>query len=353
MKPKANTMHIREHRFLLSERSTLQKLISRTSPGNVFGRMSLERRLQEVEKELEAYEEGLEGLSHRSGAHLTFWEAPVAGHHDIHTGFGSEAAKIFAAAVTAVEASQRAIWPARGQISNRQDHRLLITETSPGSFVFQVEGIAQQPMRTGETTPADNAIEQVKTILAASVGPKEQFKAAIADIDRRALTPIHAFVKILTDKKALCALAFQDDEFHFQNTKQVERSEKRLRPSDQETNTLLTVRLHGSGSGDREVEFAFWAVNAPTPSEEAGWSAKSNQKAPAVTDAVDVQAFIAFLEQMAKQAECLYPCADSVDAPTLIAQPVSMDARTQCLLFHYAITTRISQDASVAAITAT
>lgn len=350
MKPKANIMHIREHRFLLSERSTLQRLISRTSPGNVFGRMSLERRLQEVEKELEAYEEC---LSRRSGAYLTFWEAPVVGHHDIHTGFGSEAVKIFAKAVTAVEASQRATLPAQGQIPNCQDYRLLITETAPGAFSFQVKDVAQPPLRTGETAPAENAIAQVKTILAASVGPKEQFKAAIADIDRRALTTLHAFVKILTDKKALCALAFRNDEFHFQNAKQVERSEKRLRPSEQETHATLTVRLHGSSSGNREVEFEFWAVNAPMPSEEAGWIAKSNQGSSAGTDAVDVQAFIAFVEQIANQAEGLHPFADSVDAQTLIAQPVSMDARTQCLLFNYAIPTRTSQDVSLAAITAT
>ena len=44
------------YRFLLSQQRTLRNLLAKTSPGNVLGRMSLERRLQEVETELQSYE---------------------------------------------------------------------------------------------------------------------------------------------------------------------------------------------------------------------------------------------------------------------------------------------------------
>ena len=342
MTRKTEVMHIRNHRFLLSERSTLQKLISRTSPGNVFGRMSLERRLQEVEKELEAYEEG---LSHRSKAYLTFWGALVMGHYGIQANFGSEAVQIFAKAVTAVEASQRATLPDLGQTPNRQDYRWLITQTVPGSFVCQVEDIAQQSAQAGETAPAENAIEKVKTILAASVGPEKMFNVAIADIDRHALTSIHAFVKSLADGKALCALTFQNDEFRFQNTKQVKRSEKRLRPSEQGTYATFTVRWQSSLSGNREAEFEILAVNAPIASEEIG-RLTQGQGPPVAADSVDVQAFIAFWEQIVNQAEGLCPFADASDVHPLIAQPVSLDVRTKHTESgHYAVITRVRQDA--------
>ena len=49
-------MNVHEYRFLLSERRTLRRLISEASTGNVFGRMSLQFRLEEVEKQLKAFE---------------------------------------------------------------------------------------------------------------------------------------------------------------------------------------------------------------------------------------------------------------------------------------------------------
>ena len=340
MKRKAGVMHIRNHRFLLSERSALQKLISRTSPGDTLGRISLERRLQEVERELEAY---TEGSPQRPKAYLAFWGALVMGH-GIQADFGREAVN-FAKVVTAVEASQRATLPNLGQASNRQDYRWLITCTVPGSFVCQVEAIAQPPGQADETAPAENAIEQVKTILAASVGPKKTFKVAIADIDRHALTSIHAFVKSLAEGKTLCALAFRNDEFRFRNTKQVKRSEKRLRPNEPETNAPFTVHWHSPLSGNREAEFEILAVNAPISSEEVGRIAQG-QGSLGTADSVDVQAFTAFWEQIVNQAEGLCPFADASDVHPLIAQPVSLDVRTQRTKSgHYAVITRVRQDA--------
>ena len=326
MKPQARIMPIRNHGFLLSERSTLQKLLERASPDDALGQISLAHRLQEVERELEAY---AEGSSHRAEAYLTFWGSPVKGHRGVHANFGSEAVKLFVKAVTAVGANQRATLSARGQIPNHQDYRLLITGTAPGSFSVYVEDASQQPVRTGETTPAENAIEQVKDILAASVGDQQQFTVATADIDRQALTTIHAFIKILADSEALCALAFRNDEFRFQDTKQVKRSETRLQPNGQETHATLTVRLRGFLPGSRKAEFEILSVHTPISSAEVGRIAES-QVAPIVADAIDIQA--------------------------LMAQPVSIDVRTQRTgpgQLRYALITRISQDTSFSSIAAT
>lgn len=273
------------------------------------------------------------------------------GHHGIQADFGREAVN-FAKAVIAVEASQRATRPKLGQTST-QDYRWLITRTVPGSFVCQVEAIAQPPGQAGETMPAEKAIEQVKTILAASVGPEKTFKAAIADIDRHALTSLHAFVKSLAEGKALCTLAFRNDEFRFRNTKRGKRSEKRLRPSEQETKATFTVHWRSSLSGNREAEFEILAVNAPISSEAAGRIAQG-QGAPGAAASVDVQAFTAFWEQIANQAEGLCPFADASDVHPLLAQPVSLDVRTQRTESgHYAVITRVRQDAyfSATAIT--
>ena len=269
------------------------------------------------------------------------------GHHGIQADFGREAVN-FAKAVTAVEASQRATRPKLGQTST-QDYRWLITRTVPGSFVCQVEDIAQPPGQAGETMPAENAIEQVKTVLAVSVGPEKTFKVAIADIDRHALTSLHAFVKSLAEGKALCALAFRNDEFRFRNTQQVKRSEKRLRPSEQETNATFTVHWRSSLSGNRAAEFEIVAVNAPISSEAAGRIAQG-QGAPGAAASIDVQAFAAFWEQIVNHAEGLCPFADASDVHSLLAQPVSLDVHTQRTESgHYAVITRVRQDAYFAA----
>ena len=54
-------MNVHDYRFFLSERETLKKLISQTSPGNVIGRLSLESRLRQVNEELGVYEGYMRG----------------------------------------------------------------------------------------------------------------------------------------------------------------------------------------------------------------------------------------------------------------------------------------------------
>lgn len=49
-------MNTRDYHFLLSERTTLNKLINQVSPSDVIGRMSLQARLEEVEEGINTYE---------------------------------------------------------------------------------------------------------------------------------------------------------------------------------------------------------------------------------------------------------------------------------------------------------
>ena len=163
-------MNRQQHRFLLSQQATLNKLLSQTEESEVIVRMSLESRLQEVEEELEAYE----GLSSRLvNASLTFRGSPVMSRHGIDASFGTDAVKSFANAVSLVGASEHAPLAATGRVPHQEDYRLLITNIVRGSFGFQVEEAAQQPAFAGESTPVEMAIERVKDIFEASVGTDE------------------------------------------------------------------------------------------------------------------------------------------------------------------------------------
>ena len=253
-------MNIHDYRFLLSERGTLKKMISESSHGNFLGRWSLEARLREVEKELEAYE----GYSPRLvNARLTFQGKPVSGSRGINADFGADAAKAFAESVTLIGAGRRSPLPARGRIPNAAEYQLLITGTAVGSFGFQLEDAAQQPALEGQSTPVELAIKKVKEILKASTATDEELSDAIADTDRRALNSVQAFLKKMADSGAMCALEFQGDEFRFRDTAQVRSSESRLSNDNiQEDNVTLSGQFQGFLPNSRRAEFLLSATGA-------------------------------------------------------------------------------------------
>ena len=274
-------MNKHDHRFLLSERGALNKLISQTSPGNVIGRMSLEHRLKKVEAELEAYE----GLSSRIvDARLTFSGTPVFGSRGIEADFAGEVVKKFADAVACFGASLDRVLSAKGPIPNRKRYDLLITGTAPGSFGFEVEDASQQMVSTEEFPAVERAIERVKGVLEASVGTDEHLANTIAGTDRRALRSLRIFLKAVADAEAVCALTFQGDEFRFRDTDQVRRSAERLSEDIQEYNRWLIGRFRGFLPRERDAEFViseeFWS--------EMDRSTITARVDPAVDDAVDI-----------------------------------------------------------------
>ena len=214
-----------DYRFLLSEQGTLRQLIGRTSPGNAIGRLSLERRLREVEAALQSYE----GCSARlDNARLVFRGRPVRGSHGIRADFGGRAIGAFAEAVTLTGSSQSQELSASGPVPHREDYQLLITATATGSFGFEIEDAAQQPALAGQSTPVAAAIAKVKSILEASTGSDEELADAIIDSDPRAVRAVRDFLETVASAGAVCALDFRNDVFKFHDNSQVARSAHRL-----------------------------------------------------------------------------------------------------------------------------
>ena len=261
-------MNIHEHRFLLSERATLKKLISQSDESDVIARMSFEARLEEVEGQLEAYD----GFSPRLvNASLTFRGSPVVGNRGIDAAFGPDAVKSFANAVTLVGASDHTPLSPTGRVPHSEDYRLIITNTARGSFGFQVEEVSQQLALEGQSTPVETAIARVKGILEASVGTDEELAEAIADTNQRALGGIRNFLKTVADSGAVCALAFQDDVFQFTDVAQVRRSENRLSEDNiKEDDVTLTGYFEGFLPNSLRAEFHIADTDADFLTEAAG-----------------------------------------------------------------------------------
>lgn len=220
-------MSIREYRFLLSERATLEKLIERTHPESVISRMSLEDRLSEVEEEINAH--GERYSTQPIDARLTFRGKPVVGSYGIQADFGPDAVKSFANAVALVGAGQHSKLGARGVIPNRENYQLLITGTVRGSFGFQLEDASQQGVFGPDMDPIEMAIGRVKDILEASVRSDDELTETLAESDERAVAAVHDFLEVVAEQEAVCALEFKGDVFAFRDTNQVRRSESRLR----------------------------------------------------------------------------------------------------------------------------
>ena len=220
-------MNIHEHRFLLSERATLKKLISQADESDVIARMSFEARLQDVEEQLEAYE----GFSPRSSnASLTFGGRPVVGRHGIAADFGAKALAAFEKAVASVGASQDGHLRWMGPIPNRDAYRLLITGVAQGSFGFQFESATQGNTITSQHSRAESAVETVTSILKASIEVENDYELAdfIGSINQRAIKDVYEFLELVAKNGAVCTLEFGDDEMRFHDTEQVRRSAERL-----------------------------------------------------------------------------------------------------------------------------
>lgn len=236
-------MSIRNYRFLLSERATLNKLIRETTPDEVITRKSFENRLLDVEAELESYEAP---PPQPAEARLTFHGKPVVGSRGMALRFFRDMLDHFNTAVHYIGASQRQseLQPT-GQVPYEADYELTLAGIAHGSFGFRVEEASGQLPLEGEYTYVGAAIKKLKSILEASRGTNEELSEAIGHTDKRALESVGKFLRNVAENEAVCALEFRMDKFQFIDVEQVQRSAKRLSQEILEADVSLVGHFHG------------------------------------------------------------------------------------------------------------
>lgn len=219
-------MTLQEYRQLQAELGVLRKLLAELPPGREIESIGFESRMREVEEALSTQTAPPREPVH---ARLTFRGKPIVGSYGIFAEFGSSIVQAFSEAVAALGASQSGPLGTRGALPGRDDFRMLITGTVPGSFGFQFE---EAPTDAQTLFPEDSllepAIDQVKAIMKATLGTDDELTEALADIDPRAIDAIHEFLDTMFKNDAVCALEFKDDVFRFADVEQVRRSMVRL-----------------------------------------------------------------------------------------------------------------------------
>jgi hypothetical protein len=216
-----------EHLQLMAEQKELKLMLSHIPAGDVLDRMGLEGRLKEIE--------GLIGTESKLGpeparARVTFRGGPVVGSHGIFAEFGAAAMGSFADLVAAMAASH-ATGPlkAMGPIPNRDEHQLLITNTVPGSFGFEVEEFQDELALAGDASAMAVALEKTQAILeGARNSNDDELADVLSETDSRTLNAVRNFLKVMVDAEASCGLEYRERMVRFTDPGDVQRSMQRL-----------------------------------------------------------------------------------------------------------------------------
>ena len=219
-------MNLQEYERLQAERAEVERLLSRMPAERVIDRRSLESRLTTLQTEL-----AVTASPPRKPAlaRLTFRGRPVLGNHGIFVEFGSTAVDKFADAIATLAASLEGPLGARGTLPNRESYRMLITGTALGSFGFELEEhVPAGQLPLPGLSPMEEAIEQARTMMEATLGTDDDLAEAASGTDRRAVAALRDFVKILADHEAVCALESDGKVFRFSDVGEVRRSVDRL-----------------------------------------------------------------------------------------------------------------------------
>jgi hypothetical protein len=242
-----------EHQQLLGEKSVLTRDLSETPDTAMLTRRSLEARLRKVNAALMTM---TDTNAPPARAKLTFNGLPVVGRHGIFAEFGMKAVSSFTEAVSSVAASLRGPLSAMGPIPNRDQNQLLITNTALGSFGFELEEYRPQLTTVIEESYLSVALEKTRALLQSTLSSDEELADIASDTDPRAMEKVRAFLRVLADNDAVCALEYGQSLVRFQTVSQVQSSLARLEADNlHERQEELTGVFEGTLPNARTFEF--------------------------------------------------------------------------------------------------
>lgn len=238
---------------LQSEQTFLRRDLAATPEHAKLTRMSIEARLRKVDAELtKAQADAWEPAR----ARLTFDGLPVVGSHGIFADFGMKAVSSFTDAVASVAASLAAPLASMGPIPNRDQNQLLITNTAIGSFGFELEEYRGSQASMCDESPVSIALEKTQALLQSTLQSDDDLADVASETDPRVLEKVRAFLKVLADGEAVCALQYKGQSIRFSDVGQVRSSLDRLSTDNlRESPQQLKGSFVGALPQSRSFEF--------------------------------------------------------------------------------------------------
>lgn len=240
---------------LVAEQKELKLILLHIPTDAVLDRMGLEERLKEIEGQI-----GAQPMlaPEPARARVTFRGKPVVGSHGIFAEFGAEVMKSFTEVVTAMAASHASgpLKP-KGPIPGREEHQLLITNTVPGSFGFEVEEYQEALLPEGEESSVAVALEKTQAILEKTRdSDDEELADVLSETDTRTLNAVRTFLKVVVEAEASCGLEFGDRMVRFSDPGDVQRGMQRLGDQNVKEKAIeLTGKVLGVLPQHRTFEF--------------------------------------------------------------------------------------------------
>ena len=250
----ARDLTTHDYRFLLADQGALERMLREIAPDSVAMRISLESRKQQVEEQIAAFEAAPTYLVETQ---VAFRGGPVKNDGGIEPGFVGEALGAFTESIALVGASQAGDLKPNGPVPNRGAYEMVIRNTFPGSFGFQIEREFPYGAPPEEPAALEAAIGGFQSILKASAADSDEAASkAMAETHDRAMRSVHEFLETMAKRDAYCAMNFNGDKFRFENAAEVRRSASRIAPGKvKEFDKEMVAVFQGVLPEARRVEF--------------------------------------------------------------------------------------------------
>jgi|GEM_PF-2639052 len=194
--------------WLKSEKAELMRFLQDLPEDDVFMRPGFERRLKEVEAELEKLEKPKDGYEE---ATLLFDGKPVMGSRGIRADFTAEAMDKFEKLLKSIAAALTGRLQERGPVPNIGN--VFITDTQRGSFGFR---LMLDNMPAGQQADAFSSLgEAMRQLLAIfqTEGEPDKLSEIVATIHPRAAKSVGKFLNVLSRHEARPKISYRGQMF--------------------------------------------------------------------------------------------------------------------------------------------
>ncbi|ABY31464.1 hypothetical protein [Methylorubrum extorquens] len=200
------------------------RLAGRTRQQDPIGFRQFTLRRDELERRLAELLEQAGADQHSKEIGLLFGGSPVFGSRGIDADFASRALGGFQDVITAKFASREGPVGQRGRIRGRDRTHMLVADVARGSFGFVLERLntADDDAGLGETI--DSIVDFIESSFSA---PDDDFQNITSDLDKRLLTSIQKFYRLLDTSGATMRVVSGQKQYLMQR-EDVERARRRI-----------------------------------------------------------------------------------------------------------------------------
>lgn len=228
--------------FVAADLAAVDQLLSKLSGKDVFAKLSLQSRRDDLQRQLESLANCREVSA---SASLFFSGKPVLANRGIEASFGASAMARFQDLVTKIFAVQHTgTLGQRGIVPGKDDSKLHITNVVRGSFGFRLDEIPSQANML--ESPLKDAVDEASRLMEMfGKDDEEAFESEIENIDERILASVKDFFEVLSTNDATFRLVSGnlDKSFGLQSI---------IRAADRAKNTILDeidIELKGQLAG--------------------------------------------------------------------------------------------------------